>query len=120
MTTLVSKPRRAARSAGLRDVLRVRVELWIAVVCMALAFGAGIALSGVSQPASSPASTTAVDAGTFPFAPPLTDQQIEQGLPAGHPGLADEQIGGKGKKGSNDASGGGTAETGDGGGTGAT
>jgi hypothetical protein len=92
MTTLASDDSRTARSAGLREVLRTRIELWIAVVSMALAFAAGIAVSEVSQTPSPAAAVTSTDTTTtFPFAPALTDQQIEQGLPSGHPEIGATQ-----------------------------
>ncbi|MGZ4109131.1 MAG: hypothetical protein ACXVP7_05530 [Actinomycetota bacterium] len=75
-------------SAGLGEVLRIRVELWLAVVFMALAFGAGMAVRVTTEPpAAAPVSTT-IGAGTSQVAPPLTDAQIAAGLPAGHPDLA--------------------------------
>jgi hypothetical protein len=88
MTTTANE-RQAYRSTGLRDVLRLRIELWIAVVCMALAFGAGMAVRvTASQSTAPPTSFTGIDPGTGVVAPPLTDQQIDQGLPAGHPDLS--------------------------------
>jgi hypothetical protein len=75
-------------SAGLGEVLRIRVELWLAVLFMALAFGAGMAVRVTTEPpAAAPVSTTIV-AGASEVAPPLTDAQIAAGLPAGHPNLA--------------------------------
>jgi hypothetical protein len=75
-------------SAGLGEVLRIRVELWLAVLFMALAFGAGMAVRVTTEPpAAAPVSTT-IGAGASEVAPPLTDAQIAAGLPAGHPDLA--------------------------------
>lgn len=102
-TRSVSRPAPSDRPAGVLDILRVRVELWIAVVCMALAFGAGLAVSLVGQPAPAPAVATSDIGAAFPFAPPLTDQQVQQGLPPGHPDLGSGGSGskpGEGSKGS--------------------
>jgi hypothetical protein len=75
-------------SAGLGEVLRIRVELWLAVAFMALAFGAGMAVRVTTEPpAAAPVSTT-IGAGASQVAPPLTDAQIAAGIPAGHPDLA--------------------------------
>lgn len=107
MSSLTANQARTARSPGIRDVLRLRVELWITVVFMALAFGAGMAVGVVSQPETAPVTATSVSGGTFPVAPPLTDQQLEQGLPAGHPDLNGDTTApaksDKGSKGSSNA-----------------
>ena len=77
-------------SSGIRTTLRFRVQLWVAVVFMAFAFGAGLTIGVISQPATAPALDVpaASQAPVGGFAPPLTDQQIQQGLPSGHPDLA--------------------------------
>jgi hypothetical protein len=111
---------RRTRSAGLSDVLRVRVELWLAVLFMALAFGAGMAVRVTTEPAAPTAATIGTGvAGISQVAPPLTDAQIAAGLPAGHPDLADGGNGGGSKtdpKGEGKANGGTKADgrTGDG------
>jgi hypothetical protein len=87
MTMIDSSRDRTARAAGIREVLRVRIELWIAVVFMAAAFGAGMAVNAVSQPEPTPATASVDGGGVLPFAPPLTDQQLQGGLPPGHPDL---------------------------------
>jgi uncharacterized membrane protein YgcG len=94
----------AARPAGVREILRVRIELWIAVVCMALAFGAGLAVSLVAQPGTTPVVATTDTGATIPLAPPLTDQQIQQGLPPGHPELGGGGSSTKSKDGSKSSS----------------
>lgn len=104
MTSVDASRGRAARPTGIREVLRVRIELWIAVVFMAAAFGAGMAVNAVSQPEPTPV-TASVDGGSvLPFAPPLTDEQLQEGLPAGHPDLngdgATSDTGGAGDQGS--------------------
>jgi len=81
---------RRTRSTGLSDVLRVRVELWLAVLFMALAFGAGMAVRVTTEPAAPTAATIGTGVpGVSEVAPPLSDAQIAAGLPAGHPGLSD-------------------------------
>lgn len=75
-------------SGGLRAVLRARVELWLVVLFMALAFGAGVLVAALYQeePATQPV-VGVQQPGSFPMAPPLTDEQIQQGLPPGHPDI---------------------------------
>ena len=73
------------RDGGFVEIARTKVELWLVVIFMALAFGAGIAVMvlyeepqpvvGVQQPVGQVQ------------APPLTDEQIQAGLPSGHPDL---------------------------------
>lgn len=75
-------------SAGLGEVLRIRVELWLAVVFMALSFGAGMAVRLTSEPPAAAPVATTIGADASQVAPPLTDAQIAAGLPAGHPDLA--------------------------------
>jgi hypothetical protein len=98
------------RSAGIADVLRVRVELWLAVLFMALAFGAGMAVRVTTEPSAPAAATIGTGvAGVGEVAPPLTDAQIAAGLPAGHPDLAADANGGGSKadrKGDTEAAGG--------------
>ena len=88
---------------GLGAVLRLQIELWLVVLFMALAFGAGILISALYEEPT----TGVVGGGTVGqiTAPPLTDQQIEGGLPSGHPDIG-------GATGATGA----TAETGSGGG----
>jgi hypothetical protein len=107
--TAHASERRIERSVGIGEVLRIRIELWVAIVVMALAFGAGMAVrvAATNQPASSAAVTT-IDPGTGIAAPPLTDEQIQEGLPAGHPDLSGGQTSAK------DGSGPGKASSGDG------
>jgi hypothetical protein len=89
---------RRTRSAGLSDVLRVRVELWLAVLFMALAFGAGMAVRVTTEPAAPAATTIGTGVtGVSEVAPPLSDAQIAAGLPAGHPNLTDDANGGGSK-----------------------
>jgi len=71
---------------GLGAVLRVRVELWVVVVFMALAFGAGVIVTALyEEPAAEPVVGFQNPTGQVPIAPPLTDQEIQGGLPSGHP-----------------------------------
>lgn len=74
-------------TGGFRAVLRARIELWLVVLFMALSFGAGVLVTALyEEPA--PAPTASVQAPGFPIAPPLTDEQIQQGLPSGHPDIS--------------------------------
>ncbi|MBI4728840.1 MAG: hypothetical protein HY775_04980 [Acidobacteria bacterium] len=69
--------------------LKRKVEMWAAVLLMAVGFGAGFLVRGMTS-APPPAG---VDTGSFQgnsapggmIAPPLTDDQIQQQLPPGHP-----------------------------------
>ncbi len=77
--------------AGIGAVLRLPVELWLVVVMMALAFGAGIVVTALyDEPQVQPVIGTQLPAGQVTLAPPLTDEQISQGLPSGHPDIAGE------------------------------
>lgn len=70
-------------SEGLGAVLRLQIELWLVVLFMALAFGAGILVTALYEEPS-----TAVVGGDTTgqiTAPPLSDEQIQGGLPSGHP-----------------------------------
>jgi hypothetical protein len=73
---------------GLRAVLRARIELWLVVLFMALAFGAGVVVAALYQeePATQPV-VGVQQPGSLPIAPPLSDEQIQQGLPPGHPDI---------------------------------
>jgi hypothetical protein len=97
---------KAARiSGGAGPVLRTQIELWIVIVFMALAFGAGITLGVIAR--QDPGPSVAIAPVTQPaggtgaggiFAPPLTDEQLQQGLPPNHPGV--DQSGGGSSSGS--------------------
>ena len=73
------------RGSAFGEMLRVRVELWLVVVFMALAFGAGIVVTAMYEEPAGPVVGIADTTGQI--APPLTDDQIAGGLPSGHPGL---------------------------------
>lgn len=76
----------ARREGGLIEIARTKVELWLVVLFMALAFGAGIAVM-VMYEEPEPVVGIQQPAGGFPQAPPLTDEEIQAGLPSGHPDL---------------------------------
>ncbi len=104
-------------SASATGALRTRIELWIAVVFMVLAFAAGLAVGVLAEPnATTPVvgvgQTTTGVPGSSNLAPPLTDEQLQQGLPPGHPGLTGGDQSGKG---SNASSGDGNGSKGSGG-----
>jgi hypothetical protein len=66
-------------------VLRTRVELWLVVTLMAITFIAGLVLgllAGVREQPGAPSQEQA------PAAPPLTEDQVGQTLPPGHPSLS--------------------------------
>jgi|GEM_PF-5443015 hypothetical protein len=77
----------AGSGGGLGAVLRLQIELWLVVLFMALAFGAGILITALYE---EPATTGVVGgqgtAGQI-SAPPLTDEDIQGGLPSGHPDI---------------------------------
>ncbi len=124
MSTATSHERPARTSApGIGTALRVRIELWLAAVFMALAFVGGVTIGMLAeqrqQPVVGVAPVSQLPAGQFTSAPPLTDEQIQQGLPPGHPDLSSgsdasnadagkasqqEQGGGKSDTGSNGGS----------------
>lgn len=91
MTTDEQRP--TERRERLAAVLRVEVQLWLAVLFMAMAFGAGVIVHAMAAPQpSSPAIVGSVDGagvsgGPEIFAPPLSDEQVNAGLPAGHPDI---------------------------------
>ncbi len=98
------------------SALRLKVELWLALIFMTASFGAGLFvgnLSGSPQDSQGPV-VEAPPAGDVP-APPLTDEQLDEGLPPGHPPIggsaevpeaerAEERAGGKRDDGSRDSS----------------
>jgi hypothetical protein len=107
---------RASPPTGAGTGLRTRIELWLAVVFMALAFGAGIAVRAISEPSQASVAVTTTDqtTGQITLAPPLTDAQIQQGLPPGHPDLSGGADTGSGKsnKGSKASGNGSTSSSG--------
>jgi len=92
--------RSSERTLGV--ALRLRVELWVAVLFMAMSFAAGVVVRGLAQPQPEPLPAASGFEQTVPIAaPPLTSQQIDQGLPAGHPSIG-EDAGGKADPGQGD------------------
>ncbi len=100
----VAKGERAR--GGLGVAMRTPIELWIAVIFMALAFVGGVTIGVLAeqreQPAVGVAPVSQLPAGQFTAAPPLTEEQIQQGLPPGHPDLSGgpADTGGSGTSGS--------------------
>ena len=80
-------PNEQKQRGGLGAVLRLRVELWVVVVFMALAFGAGIVVTAMYDEPQEPVVGFQQPAGGMPIAPPLTDQDLQGGLPSGHPDI---------------------------------
>lgn len=93
MSSATMKDRGTARD-GIGTALRTQIQLWLAIVFMALAFGAGLTI-GVIVPHSGPPAVGVVQTNQAPsnfgVAPPLTEQQLQQGLPSGHPGVGSDQ-----------------------------
>lgn len=86
----VATPQDEDRGTGLGALLRLHVELWLVVVMMALAFGAGIVVTALyEEPQDQAVVSTQLPSGQF-VAPPLSDDQISQGLPSGHPDISGE------------------------------
>lgn len=63
--------------------LRLKVELWVVVILMGVAFTAGVLARGSGSKPATDLNTTFGQSGVV--APPLDDQQIQGGLPQGHP-----------------------------------
>lgn len=76
-----------ARQSPASQLLRVPVQLWLAVVLMAMSFGAGVIVKAMAEPPATPAIGTQQPVQQI-LAPPLTDQQIQGDLPSGHPDLS--------------------------------
>lgn len=98
---------------GVGAVLRLQIELWLVVLFMALAFGAGILISALYEEPT----TGVVGGGTAGqiTAPPLSDQEIQGGLPSGHPDIGGTS-GATGAAGETGAGGGKDAQSANGGG----
>jgi len=95
---------RAGRSneATLGAALRLRVELWLAIVFMAVSFAAGVVVRGLAQPQPEPLPVASgFEQSAQIAAPPLTSEQIGQGLPEGHPSIG-EDAGKGGERGAGD------------------
>lgn len=94
---------RTEETGGLRAVLRARIELWLVVLFMTLAFGAGVLVTALYQedPATQPL-VGIQQPGSFPVAPPLTEEQLQQGLPPGHPDIDGGATGPTGSGGAKD------------------
>jgi hypothetical protein len=95
-------------------IARASVDLWLVVALMAMAFGAGVIVKTMAEPPAAPATSVGLNGGTV-LAPPLTDQQLGQGLPAGHPSLSDGSGSGNGGGGNGGGNGGGSGGGGNGG-----
>lgn len=102
--------------------LRVPVELWLALVFMAVAFTGGFLVRGMSdrQPAQPVVgSVQGTDAGQVIQAPPLTSDQLSGNLPAGHPDIGDASVPSEpGQNGGGNGGGGNGGNGGNGGGNG--
>ena len=73
------------RGAGGTPVLRTRVELWLVATLMAFTFIAGLVLGLLAGAREQPDAPSPEQA---PAAPPLTEDQVGQTLPPGHPSLS--------------------------------
>lgn len=68
-----------------------KIEVWLAGVLMILAFAVGFLLHGVTSEPAAPAvqqPISGVPAGAIVPAGPLTDSQLQGGMPANHPEVA--------------------------------
>ena len=109
------------RRAAFGGALRTRIELWIAMVFMVVAFGAGITIGVLAQKDEAPVVGTGTVGAQVPgdssvLAPPLTDEQLQAGLPSGHPTFATGPTGSAGGGGGGNGGGGGGDGNGGGGG----
>jgi hypothetical protein len=78
--------------AGTRSALRVPIELWIALVFMVVAFSAGLTIGVLARstdtaPVVGVGQTSTGIPGQSVVAPPLSQDQLQQGLPSGHPSI---------------------------------
>ena len=75
-------------TSGEASVVGARVRLWVVVVLMALSFAGGFVIRGLAQPPPVQQPAMGVEQ-PFPIAPapPLSDSQIQGGLPPGHPSV---------------------------------
>lgn len=73
---------------------KTKVQLWVAVALMAVGFAGGFLARGIGSQPSAPTTgsgqTSTLPGGGAPggageLAPPLTEDQLNQGLPPGHP-----------------------------------
>lgn len=90
MTTTTEDRPRTDRREGFANAIHVEVQLWLAVLFMAVAFGAGVIVHAMAAPqTSAPAVVGTTGGGDVSgiFAPPLSDDQVSAGLPAGHPDI---------------------------------
>jgi uncharacterized membrane protein YgcG len=110
MSTTTVKQHR--EPTGLGAVLRARVDLWLVVALMAMSFGAGVIVKTLAEPPAAPAVSTSQGFGTL--APPLTDQQIQNGLPADHPDFTNGGSGSGSGQGTGQGTGGGQGGNGGG------
>ena len=112
----VTMKRSQERQSAAGQLIRIPVQLWLAVVLMAMSFGAGVIVKAMAEPPAAPAIGTQQPVGQV-LAPPLTDQQIQGGVPSGHPDLSGGGTGTGSGGGTGSGSGGGTG-SGSGGGQG--
>lgn len=78
------------------SLANAKVEVWLAGVLMIIAFAVGFALHGLVNEPGTPAQQqpiTGAPAGGVVPAAPLTDAQLQGGLPAGHPEVVPGQTG---------------------------
>ncbi len=83
MTTETPK----SSSAGeIATALRLRVQLWVLIVFMAVGFAGGFLVRGLAHDNSNGTAPSLSDQQSGQLAPELTPEQLNAGtLPAGHP-----------------------------------
>ena len=87
MSSVTTDERRAARD-GIGTALRTQIRLWLAIVFMALAFGAGLTIGVIAQhPRVAGRRRDPDEPGPEQLRgrPTAHEEQIQQGLPSGHP-----------------------------------
>jgi hypothetical protein len=82
------------------SALTAKIEVWIAAILMVVAFGVGFVMRGFTaqESTTTPGIEQTVPGTTSGVvqAPALTDQQLQQGLPQGHPTFTGGGTGGTG------------------------
>lgn len=106
---------REERRAGLFGTLQVPVQLWLALAFMALAFAGGFLVRGMvsatAEQVVGPAPAVQAPGEIVP-APPLSEEDIQGGLPPDHPPVEGQSPGaGSGEERTGDPAAGSTDET---------
>lgn len=87
MKAIARGPGQEETGAG-RTILATRLPLRLVVFLMAFTFVAGLSIGLLAASREQPATGMPGPGGQLPAAPPLTDEQLDEGLPPGHPTVA--------------------------------